>query len=365
MKNIAVFYGGQSVEHDVSVITGVMTVNSVNREKFNAIPIYVHNDGKFYTGELLRDLDNYKNLNFKKLTAVTLVCGENVLYAVKGKRIKPLYAISVAINCMHGERGEDGSLAGLLRMCAIPLASPQTLGSAVCMDKCFTKTVMRGLKIKTLPSVQIRSIADCERVKKKLKFPVIIKPACLGSSIGIRSAKNDEELNSAISYALRFGEKAIAEPMLNDFTEINCAAYRKINGEVKVSECERPVGREKFLSFGDKYQTGTRVFPADISKEASDKIKSVTERAYNELLLDGVVRIDYFLVGEDLYINEINTVPGSLAYYLFGQTLRDFTTMLDELITAAIKKGAFESTTQKTYKSGILNMSGGKSSKRL
>ena len=357
MKNVAVFFGGASVEHDISIITGVLTTNAVDSQKYNVIPIYVDLDGKFYTGENLRDLDNFKSLNKKLLKEITFLLGSNKAYIVKGKKLKPLCEIAVAINCMHGERGEDGSLAGFLKMLSIPLASPDVLPSAVCMDKCFTKIAMRGLRVKTLPYVTMSSREGFSGLGGKLKFPVVVKPACLGSSIGIMKAENVKELERAYSYAMRYGENAIVEPLLKNFIEINCGAYRA-NGKINVSECERPIGRTEFLSFDDKYRVGKREFPANIEKEISDKIKAITEKVYENLCFDGVIRIDYFVVNGEIYLNEINTVPGSLAYYLFSKTVSDYGKMLNELIRQAEINFSARSTVQKRYDTGILNMKG-------
>lgn len=365
MKAVAVFFGGQSVEHDVSVITGVLTVNSIDKTKYAVIPVYVHNDGAWYTGDKLIDLDEYDKIDFKKLKRVTLVGGSNALYQVKGKKLKELAKIRVAINCMHGERGEDGSLSGALKMCGIALASPSMLASSVCMDKEFTKVFLRGLKIKALPSVTIKSAEEWAELNDKPQYPVIVKPACLGSSIGISVAKTEEEFIRALAYALKFNERAVIEPCLTDFKEINCAAYRGINGIIKVSECERPVGRTNILSFGDKYESGKRVFPADIDKKISDKIKKTTEKVYSALGATGVIRIDYFIEKGEVYLNEINTVPGSLAYYLFGDTLKSFSGMLDELIELADKNFIKELALNTLYQSGILKGHGSKGVKRL
>ncbi len=364
MKNIAVFFGGSSVEHDISVITGVLTANSLDKEKYNPIPIYVHNDGVWYTGESLLDLDDYKNLNLNKLQRVTLVLGEKNLYTIiKNKKLKVKLDIAVAINCMHGERGEDGSLAGILAMCDLPLLSPSMLASSISMDKSITKIVMKGLKIKTLPSITVDSDYKINEIKKKFTYPVIVKPCKLGSSIGIITADNDVDLEKAILGGFRFGDRVVIEPALKDFCEINCAAYS--DGEkIVVSECERPVSKSGFLSFSDKYVGGKRVFPADINKEISDKIKSITEKVYRTLLFSGVIRIDYFVKDKEIYLNEINSVPGSLAFYLFCDTLKEFSVLLEKMITETEKRCAKESTFNRKYSSGILFVGGSKGGKK-
>lgn len=363
MKNIAVFFGGTTVEHDVSVITGVLTLNSLDKIKYNGIPIYIHTDGLWYTGERLRDLDDYKNLDLKKLEQVTIVSGNDYLYkVVKDKKIKPLCKIACAINCLHGERGEDGSLAGLLKMCEIPLASPSLLPSSVSIDKCFTKIVMKGLKVKVLPSVTLTSSDDINAVTEKFEYPVIVKPNLLGSSVGITKAQNDEELLNSILFALRFGEKVIVEPLLLDYKEINCAVY-SCDNRIIVSNCERPIGKGEYLTFSDKYTGGKRIFPADIPKKTADKIKSITEKVYRALDFNGVIRIDYFVKGEEIYLNEINSVPGSLAFYLFSDTLSGFTKMLEKMIIDAERKSAKSTTLNRNYSSGILSFGGSKGAK--
>ena len=250
-------------------------------------------------------------------------------------------------------------------MCKIPIASPPMLPSAVSIDKNFTKTVMRALKVKTLDGVVVKGATGIEEANKNISYPVIVKPNRLGSSIGVSMAKNQTELESALSYAMRFGENVLIEPCLEDFIEINCAAYREADGGVRVTECERPVGANKVLSFGDKYENGSRVFPADIDKKIADKIKNITRKIYISMGFNGVIRIDFFVVGKEVYLNEINTVPGSLAYYLFCDTLKEFSGLLTELIEVALKDFAKEQTAVKSYNSGILSFNGGKSCKRL
>ena len=364
MKNVAVFFGGESVEHDVSVITGVLTLNTLKSDKYNPIPIYVHTDGKWYTGQSLLDLDEYKSLDTKRLTRVVFLGGESLLYAVKKNKLKPFIQIHVAINCMHGQRGEDGSLSGLLNMCSVANASPNILSSAVSMDKAFTKTVMRALKIKTLPYVVVSGIDECKKVKEKLKFPVMVKPLSLGSSIGVSKANDSDQLVNAINFALRYDQKVIVEQCLEDFIEINCSAYTGDNGGVIISECEQPVGATKTLSFADKYRSGKRVFPAQIDKSISDKIKDETEKVYRELGFFGVIRIDYFVSDGVVYLNEINSVPGSLAYYLFCDSTKEFFGMLDNILTLAQQRFYKTSTVQKVFDSGLLFTCGCKGAKK-
>lgn len=365
MKNIAVFFGGQSVEHDISIITGVMTLNAIDKTKFCPIPIYVSKTGEWFTGRSLFELDEFNNLNYNKLKRVCILQGDNVLYQVKKSKLKKIESIYCAINCLHGERGEDGSLFGLLNMCNIPLTSSSLLPSAISMDKSFTKIALKGIGVPTLKSITIESEDEMEKVLKSLSFPLVIKPNLLGSSIGISKAIDKESLLLGITNALKYGKKVVIEPFLQQFTEINCAVYRDEKGTINVSECEKPIARDKILSFGDKYVDGKREFPAKIDKKLSIKIKNLTQKIYDELSFEGVIRIDYFISENKVYVNEINSVPGSLSYYLFSDTIKGFSKMIDSLIMASEKENLRKSSYIKEFSSGILAGFGSKGAKRL
>jgi len=365
MKNIAVFFGGETVEHDISIITGVLMLNTIDKNKFSPIPVYVDNDGSWYTGEMLFDLDFYKNKDLSRLKKVTLISGDNKLYIIKKSKNKPLLSIAVAINCMHGERGEDGSLSGYLNMCKIPLASPSMLSSAISIDKAFTKVVLKALSIKTVPYAVVENELEHQKIINKLGLPLIIKPNTSGSSIGIKKADTKEEFLSAVNEAKRFSECVIAEKYLEEKIEINCSAYKNKIGEIKVSECERPYSDGNVLSFEDKYLFGKREFPANIEKCFSDKIKETTKKIYEKLNFFGIIRIDFFIYKGEIYVNEINSVPGSLAYYLFTDTLKDFSDILTDMIEFAERQFVKALTEQRKISTSILSVGGGKSSKRL
>ncbi len=365
MKNIAVFFGGQSVEHDISVITGVMTINCIDREKFSVLPVYVDKDGVWKTGENLFDIDEFKDIDLKKLKKVAIIGGDNTLYQVKGKKLKPIEKIYCAVNCLHGRKGEDGALSGLLSMSNIPLASPNMLSSSISMDKSFTKLVLKSLNVKTLKGVTVTNKAQVKDVLKKLEFPMLVKPNFLGSSIGITKADNKEMLIEGIQNALKYGESAIVEPFLSDVTEINCAVYRDDKGIINLSECEKPISRAEILSFKDKYQEGKREFPANIEKKLSNKIKATAKKIYESLGFSGVIRIDFFISNGEILVNEINSVPGSLSYYLFGDTKKSFMNMLTSLIMSAERNYLRDLNFIKEYNSGILTSFGSKGAKHL
>ncbi|MBE7086722.1 MAG: ATP-grasp domain-containing protein [Clostridiales bacterium] len=365
MKNVGVFFGGRGVEREVSVLTGVMTLNSIDREKFNPVPIYIDGRGRFFTGDSLLDIDFYKKFDPKKLKAVTFLSGDNTLYTVKKNKLKPLLSVAVFINCVHGEGGEDGTLEYFRAFCGVPFASPSIIPLAVAMDKGITKTFLLGLGV---PVVYGQSVCDggvAREVAKRIGYPVIVKPDKLGSSIGISVAKNDTELDLAVGVGLRYGRSVLIERFLENAVEINCAVYESSEGVLKVSPCERPIKSNELLSFEDKYTSGEREFPANIHKKIADKIKKISAAVYTALKFEGIIRIDYILDGETVYLNEINSVPGSLAYYLFCDTLQEFSSVLTDLIRKAEQNFAVESTFVKDFGSSILTGLGTKGSKRL
>ncbi len=365
MKNVGIIFGGKSPEHDISVITGVLTLNSLRKTGYNAVPIFIDKNGEWLTGETLFDLDNFKRLDYKTLKKVTLIPNSNALYFVKKNKLKNYLSLSSIINCCHGGDGENGNLSGLIELSGIALCSPPALSSALFMDKQKTKTALKGIGVKTLPSLVVKNLCLTQKDIENFAFPLIVKPNFLGSSIGIRKVDNYDELLSAAQYALKFSTEVLIEPCLEDFTEINCAVYLSSKGEVVVSECERPISSKDILSFSDKYKNGSREFPANIPKKISNAIKEITQKIYSAYILKGVVRIDFFVKEEKVFVNEVNTVPGSLAHYLFCKTLGEFSVMLEELIKVGEKEFNQKSSLKTEYVSGILTSFGSKSAKRL
>lgn len=367
MKTVAVFYGGESVEHDVSVITGVMTMNAVDKARYEVLPVYAAKNGTFYTGDELFEIDGYKNLDFKKLKKAAFLPGDDTMYVIKGKTLRPLKKISVAINCTHGERGEDGCIAAICKLSHVPIASPGVSPSAISMEKHLSKTVLRGMGVKTLPSVKINTAIAAPAALKNagLNFPVIVKPDSGGSSVGISLAKDERELSAAVSLALKFGESAEIEPYAEEFTEINCAAYKNADGVTVVSECEKPFKKGALLSFEDKYVDGERQFPAKIAPALGERVQKITRKVYDELGFEGIVRIDYMIIRGEVYLNEINAVPGSLAYYLFCKTQKSFSSLLTGVIEGAMRRAAPSDTYVKNISTGILDGLKGKGAKRL
>lgn len=372
MRNILVFYGGLSCEHDVSVITGVLTLNSLDKNKYQAVPVYVSKSGDWFTGESLFDVSFYKRGDFKKLKKVTFLSNEKALY-LKGKRLKKLCNVYSIINCMHGLNGEDGCLAGVAKFIGLPIANPDMFGSSFSIDKAFSKIVLKGLNVKTLPyeiitksEYQNNLESAINKVKLKINYPIILKPANLGSSIGISTANDDESFISSLENAFTYDEKVIIEPMLEDFIELNCACY-KDDKQTVVSMVEKPLSLNKILTFSDKYECfkggSLREFPAKIDVNIAKKIQSFTKKIYNSCDFNGIIRVDFLLKGNDIYCNEINTVPGSLAYYLFTDTVQDFSNLLTKIIEVSVINFNKYISKKFNYSSTVLNVNGAKSPK--
>ena len=368
MKNVAVFFGGVSQERDVSVLTGVMTLNSLDKNLFKPVPIYIDKDGIWHTGEALFKVSFFKNFDKRKLKRVTLLSGGKTLFLVKKTRIQPLCSIDCAINCLHGRNGEDGSLAGLLRLGGVPLASPDVFSSSASLDKVKTKIFLKGLGIESAEFVSVdrseyfadkKAVAD--RIESSLDYPLIVKPSSSGSSIGISVARNREGLVCALSAAFVYDNLALVEKYLEGAEDVNCAAMR-VDGTIIISECERPFHKGEILSFTDKYtssKTGvSKEFPAKIGEDLSARIKETTKTVYSAFGFNGVVRVDYLVINEKIYLNEINGVPGSLAYYLFSPKLSDFTKNLTALVEQGIRAQLQYEGCRFEYESDVLSFKG-------
>ena len=352
MKNIAIFFGGVSCEHDISVITGLLARENLNKLNYRVFPIYIDNDGAWYLAPL-----NYTGIRFgaefdplNGFTRVLFIPGDQTLYEINKKKHKIIDIIDCAVLCTHGVNGEDGSLPGLLQLCNIPCTSG--LFSAACsMDKVLMKEMFKALKIKQFAYTYFdkkefkNNVDDVLKSSvRKLGYPIIIKPANLGSSIGISVCHNLNELKFGIDAAFEYDNKVILEKAATDFIELNCSAVYSKN-KILTSCVEQPVSYKEFLNFDEKYAAGKnsgmqsckRKLPADISLEKSEEIKSLTRKIYRHFNCKGVIRVDYILADDTVYVNEINTIPGSLAYYLWEYDKIPFKMLLDILIEEAIE----------------------------
>ncbi len=351
-KIIAVVFGGKSNENEISVITGTMAANILKSGGNTVIPLYISQRNEIFTGEGLADISNYKDGGFTKFPRA--VVGKGGIYILNRRgRMKKFIKVDVALNCCHGGWGEGGGICGLFALNDIPLASAGMFESAAFMDKYFTKLVLRSMGVKTVNYVYIREMRDFLKAEK-LGYPLIVKPAKLGSSIGIECVENREELETAVEAAFLYDDGVICEKYVENRREINCAAYYA-DGKVLTSECEEAIAAGDILSFDDKYAGGGKsVLPADIPERIAVKIKRITSSVYSRLNMRGIVRFDFLLSGDEVYLSEINTVPGSLSYYLLSKGFKEFYPVLQTVITQAEED--FKTASQKTIlTTGILN----------
>ena len=389
---IGVIFGGRSVEHEISIITANQAINSINKEKYEIIPIYVSKKGLMYTGEELLKLESFRNLDdlLKKLTQITIVNdGQNiniVRFPMKnfGKNI--INTIDIAFPTMHGTNGEDGTISGFLEMLNIPYIGCDILSASVGMDKIMMRRVLKEAKLPSLDYVSFYAtdyIKEEEKyikqVEEKLRYPVIVKAGNLGSSVGIKKAKDTESLKDAIEYAMQFSDRIMIENAIVNLKEVNCSVMGDTSN-AHPSECEEPVGSDEILSYQDKYVSGgktktgevsggskgmatlKRKLPAEISEEMKKQIQELAVETFKVLGCNGVSRID-FLVDKDtneVYVNEINTIPGALSYYLWEATGKTFEQEIDELVEIALKRKREKEKLVFSYDQNILALSGSK-----
>lgn len=362
--NIAVFFGCRSVEHEVSIISAVQAMHSIDREKYDVTPVYVSKDGTMYSGENLFEIDNYKNLEklFKSAYKVNFLRedGNVYMYRTADRRFKPQKAtvIDVAFPIVHGTNCEDGTIAGYLEYLGLPYVGCDIISAAVGMDKAIFKDVLVSAGLPCVECVRFRSREYAlakenilNRIKNEVGFPLIIKPINLGSSVGITKVENEAELDEAITLAMSFSDKILAEKAIGNLREINCSVLGDAD-ECIASVCEEPIAHDNILSYEDKYmgsknsgpskgmQSLGRKIPADISEEKANEIKELSCKIFKALGASGVVRIDYLLDNEtqEVYANEINTIPGSLAFYLWEASGLKYTDMIGRLIEIAFRR---------------------------
>lgn len=384
--NVAVFFGGRSVEHEISVLSALQAINAMDTEKYNIVPIYITKQGRWFTGPALLDIKNYKDLKSieQKATEVYMrpVYGDFNLYEIKagglfskGQRI--VSELHVAIPVLHGTNGEDGIFEGLLETIGLPFAGCNTLSSANGMDKITMKMILREEGIPVVDYVWLtdkqwiaEKDAQLKRVEEKLGYPVIVKPANLGSSVGISKAADREELIKAIDNAEKFSKRIIVEHMIENLKEINCSVLGDAD-EYQSSVCEEPIKTGDFLSYEDKYMGGSKSakgmqasdkrIPAQIPEETSERIRKMAGDTFRVLSCHGVSRIDVMIDEADgnIYVNEINTIPGSLSFYLWEASGIKFKDLMDRLVQLALRRKRETDRKTFTYDHNIFAMGGG------
>lgn len=363
--NIAVFFGCRSVEHEVSIISAVQAMRAINREKYDVTPVYVTKDGSMYTGDNLFEIENFRDLS-KLLTSakrVTFIKEKDavLMHYLDQKKFKktPDVMVDLAFPIVHGTNCEDGTMAGYFEFLGLPYISCDIVSAAVGMDKAAFKDVLKSAGLPVLDCIKFRAreyTLDKENITNKIKsqigFPLIVKPVNLGSSVGITKVKNETELDEAIRLGISFSDAVLVEKAITNLREINCSVLGD-SDECESSVCEEPFMNDEILSYEDKYLGGGksgeaskgmaslgRKIPADISDEMSDYVRDLSCKIFKAIGASGVVRIDFLLDTDTnkIYANEINTIPGSLAFYLWEATGLKYTDMIDRLVEVAFRR---------------------------
>ncbi|MFV0254765.1 MAG: D-alanine--D-alanine ligase family protein [Erysipelotrichaceae bacterium] len=375
---VGVIFGGESVEHEISIISAQQAIKALDADKYDIIPIYLSKDCQFYYGDYLSEISNFSDLNnvIAQSQQVTLVKKANqvVVEAVTNSLFKKreLTTIDVAIPIVHGTNVEDGTIQACMEILKVPYTSSSVMASAVAQDKVFMKQVFAANKVPQVEWMWFYANQFLEDKKsilqefsKKIGLPAIIKPANLGSSVGTKIAKTEAELISAIELAISFDQKVIIEKLIENLLEVNCSVLGNHNN-FRLSELEEITNENNFLDFDSKYRGGgkskgmasaSRVIPARISEKEREKIYELAKRAFLAVDASGVVRIDFMkdLDTNKYYVTEINNIPGSLSFYLWEPLGVSYTSLLDEMITIAIDNYRLKEKLTFSYQTNILD----------
>ncbi|MBQ8960375.1 MAG: D-alanine--D-alanine ligase [Ruminococcus sp.] len=384
--NLAVLFGGRSVEHEVSVISAVQAMASLNKEKYNIIPVYMTKKSEFWTGEKLMDINAYKDIPalLKECTECVFVRSEGKVQLIRQKMKKfgsnVLFDVDIAFPIVHGTNVEDGALQGYLQTLDLPYVGCDVLASAIGMDKYTMKIMLKdagfpvldGIRISSYDLDKLESFAD--QVEERFGYPVIVKPVNLGSSVGISKASDRASFISSAEDAFQFADRILIEPCVVQLKEINCSVLGDCES-AEASVCEEPVqaSEDDILSFEQKYVGGggksggskgmatlKRKIPAEITAEQDEFIKKTAVEAFRYLGCNGVARIDFMIdmATDKIYINEFNTIPGSLAFYLWEPKGVKYTALLDRMIELALKRHRQAEKINYSFDTNLLAMGG-------
>lgn len=378
MSSVGVIFGGRSVEHEVSVLTAQQAMAALEATDHHVVPLYISKSGEWFWGDALRELDAFSHEGgaAARATRVDLRLGSQGLHVVGssrglwGHKSTIVATIDLALPLVHGTFGEDGCLAGLFELAGIPYVGCGVSAAAISMDKLLTKTVLAAAGIPVVPCVALppQWRSDFDRVLKevsdKVPYPLYLKPSNLGSSVGVARVTNDAELKEACEVAWSYAPTLMAEPAQDDCVEINCAVMRR-DGKAHPSASEEIVSTG-FLSYEDKYMGGakkgkkvstkgmssaSRIIPAPVDEATTNEIARIAVAAYEAIGASGITRVDLLVAKPHngnparVIVNELNTVPGSLAFYLWEKAGFDF----PQLLEAAFAEGMARATSGRSF----------------
>lgn len=384
---IAVLFGGRSVEHDVSVLTGIQFLEALDQTRFTGLAVYVDPNGQWWTGSSLLKRSFYPLTADKAATlqAVTMPTGLGIgkrpclmtsRKTLMGQKVDEI-PFDLLVPAIHGSNGEDGTLQGLLSFSSIPHAGSRTLGSALSMDKHATKEMLSGKNIPLLPHLLVDRPETggfvgrkelLPALEKKFGadiFPAIVKPRNLGSSVGVSAVQDPDTLEAAIATVFRMDKSALIEPLVQNLVEYNVAVMRR-NGVIETSAIEKPLKSGELLDFKTKYLAGSRggpklddapsegmaslnreLNPDNLTPEQDALIRNSAITAFDTLDLAGTVRVDFLSNEEtgEIWLNEVNSIPGSFAYFLWqaAQNPLSFTALATHMVEEGL---AFHRTRQ-------------------
>lgn len=363
MLKVAILFGGESAEHEVSVISGLQVIENIDRKLFDLYAIKLNKNGVFEYYRDLRKKQDYLKINPQR---VNFGRDKKGTYFQSSGLLKEKMYIDAAYLAFHGGNGESGQVQGFLETLGVAYTSPNVESSAISMNKAITKQVLASCKIPTVPGVSVSDEdvkKDVDIVVKNIKLPVIIKPAHLGSSIGINIAKTRVGLKKYLLEAAHYDSEILVEKLITNFKEYN-VSVRLVEGEVQTSEIEKPLSQDEILSFADKYQRGgkksggmaslNRELPAKISKDLEKTLKDLATQVFRAIRAKGMVRIDFMVSGKNVYVTEVNPIPGSMGYYLWEASGVSFKEQITDLINQALRDSEKRVSKKLDYSSDIV-----------
>ncbi len=381
---LGIIFGGRSVEHEVSILTGYQAIEAVDRSKYNLTPVYIARDNVWYIGDKLADVSFFRqehpplNQLIRVFPAPDAARGKlTLIEASPGGLLKrpQTNELDIVIPATHGTFVEDGCLQGILEMANVPYAGSDVRSSAIGMDKLLTKSILTTAGIPVLPYVEVNKVRfedDPEPVLSSLEneigYPIFVKPAILGSSVGVSRADDHQELEDALELAFKFGTRVLAEKALTNYREINCSV---IDGDPPIpSVLEQPQSGEELLTFDEKYKSGgkkgvgkggkgmagqQRIIPAELSDEITTMIQDMAINTFQILGAGGVARIDFLIdANNNIYVNELNNIPGSFSYYLWELGGRSFRELIDRMIDTAKRRHKQQNRTTYAFEANLL-----------